>query len=88
MFARGELRFDARRSLMLPSSAVLLREGFDVVLVVDAQQRIRRTKVRVLSREGDQVAIEGLDEKARVVARGGAFLGDGDVVRIVEASAK
>jgi hypothetical protein len=44
--------------------------------------------VKVLSREGDQVAIEGLDEKARVVARGGAFLADGDVVRIVEALAK
>ena len=88
MFARGELRFDARRSLMLPASAVLLREGFDVVLVVDAQQRIRQTKVKVLSREGDQVAIEGLDEQARVVARGGAFLGDGDVVRIAEAAAK
>jgi len=88
MFARGELRFDVRRSLMLPSSAVLLREGFDVVLVVDAQQRVRQTKVKVLSREGDQVAIEGLDEKVRVVARGGAFLGDGDAVRIVEAAAK
>ena len=88
MFARGELRFDSRRSLMLPATAVLLREGFDVALVVDAQQRIRQTKVKVLSREGDQVAIEGLDEKARVVARGGAFLADGDVVRIVEASAK
>jgi RND family efflux transporter MFP subunit len=88
MFARGELRFDSRRSLMLPATAVLLREGFDVALVVDAQQRIRQTKVKVLSREGDQVAIEGLDEKARVVARGGAFLADGDVVRIVEASSK
>ncbi len=88
MFARGELRFDARRSLTLPSSAVLLREGFDVVLVVDAQQRVRQTKVRVLAREGEQVALEGVDEGARVVARGGAFLADGDAVRVVEATAK
>ncbi len=88
MFARGELRFDARRALMLPSSAVLLREGFDVVLVVDTQQRVRQTKVKVLAREGEQVAVEGLDTKARVVARGGAFLADGDAVRVVEAPAK
>lgn len=88
MFARGELRFDARRALMLPASAVLLREGFDVVLVVDAQQRVRQTKVKVLSREGEQVAVEGLDAKARVVARGGAFLADGDAVKVVEATAK
>lgn len=86
MFARGELRFDNRRALMLPASAVLLREGFDVVLVVDAQQRIRQTKVRVLSREAERVAIEGLDAQARVVARGGAFLSDGDTVRVVEAA--
>lgn len=88
MFARGELRFDARRALMLPASALLLREGFDVVLVVDAQQRVRQTKVKVLSREGDQVAVEGVEAKDRIVARGGAFLADGDAVRVVEAPAK
>jgi len=87
MFVRGELRFDVRRALTLPASAVLLREGFDVVLVIDAQQRVRQTKVRVLAREGDQVAVEGLDDKARVVARGGAFLGEGDPVRVLEAPA-
>lgn len=88
MYARGELRFDSRRALMLPASSVLLREGFDVVLVVDAQQRVRQTKVKVLSREGEQVAVEGLDAKARVVARGGAFLGDGDAVKVLEAAVK
>lgn len=88
MFARGELRFDARRALTLPASAVILREGFDVVLLVDAQQRVRQLKVKVLSREGEQVAVEGLDPQARVVARGGAFLADGDTVRVVEAPAK
>jgi len=88
MFARGELRFEARRALMLPAPAVLLREGFDVVLVVDERQRVRQTKVTVLAREGEQVAVQGLDTKARVVARGGAFLADGDAVRVVEAPAK
>ena len=66
MFARGELRFDQRRALMLPASAVMLREGFDVVLVVDAQSRVRQTKVTVLAREGDRVAVEGVDAQADV----------------------
>ena len=34
------------------------------------------------------VAVEGVEPQARVVARGGAFLADGDAVRVVEASAK
>ena len=84
MFARGESRFDQRRALMLPASAVLLREGFDVVLVVDAQNRVRQTKVKVLAREGERVALEGLEAQVRVVARGGAFLADGDTVRVTE----
>lgn len=86
MFVRGELRFDQRRALTVPASAVLLREGFDVVLVVDAQSRVRQTKVKVLAREGDRVAVEGVEAQARLVARGGAFLADGDAVRVVEAT--
>lgn len=88
MFARGELRFEQRTALMVPASAVMLREGFDVVLVVDAQSRVRQTKVKVLAREGDRVAVEGVDAQARVVARGGAFLADGDAVRVAEAAAR
>ncbi|MEY2688013.1 MAG: hypothetical protein RL375_2211 [Pseudomonadota bacterium] len=84
MFARGEFAFDKRQVATLPSSAVLLRDGFEVVMKVGADSRVAQTKVKVLSRDGDRVALEGLGADARVVERGAAFLSDGDTVRVVK----
>lgn len=86
MFARGEFRLDTRKVATLPASALLLRDGFDVVLRVDETSRVRQTKVRVTGREGDRVAVEGLPDGAKVVERGGAFLADGDLVKVVGAA--
>ncbi len=83
MFARGSFAFDARPALTLPASAVLLRDGFSVVMRVEADSRVRQTVVQVVSRDGDRVALTGLPADARVVARGAAFLSDGDTVRVV-----
>jgi hypothetical protein len=47
---------------------------------------VRQTKVRVTGRESDRVAVEGLPEGAKVVERGGAFLADGDLVKVVGAA--
>jgi hypothetical protein len=65
-------------------SALLLRDGFQVVMRVGADARVAQTKVTVLSRDGDRVAVQGLPAEARVVARGAAFLSDGDTVRVVD----
>lgn len=83
MFARGSFVLEARQALTLPAAAVLLRDGFSVVMQVGADNRVRQTKVQVLSRDGDRVALQGLPADARVVARGAAFLSDGDTVRVV-----
>lgn len=83
MFARGEFSFDSRQALTLPASAVLLRDGFSVVMRVGADSKVTQTKVRVVSRDGDRVALEGLPADARVVSRGAAFLSDGDTVKVV-----
>ncbi|MEY4748651.1 MAG: hypothetical protein RIQ60_865 [Pseudomonadota bacterium] len=83
MFCRGEFAFEAKNALTLPASAVLLRDGFQVVMQVGADTRVSQVKVKVLSRDGDRVAIDGLPADARVVARGAAFLVDGDMVRVV-----
>ncbi|MFZ2989502.1 efflux RND transporter periplasmic adaptor subunit [Ideonella sp.] len=83
MFARGEFKFEARRALTLPASALLLRDGFQMVMRVGADNRVSQVKVKVVSRDGDQVAVEGLAADARVVQRGAAFLSDGDTVRVV-----
>ena len=83
MFARGSFAFDAKPALTLPAAAVLLRDGFSVVMRVGADNRVQQTKVQVLQRDADRVALQGLPADARVVARGAAFLSDGDTVRVV-----
>jgi RND family efflux transporter MFP subunit len=84
MFARGEFEIASGTALVLPQSAVLLRDGFSYVLHVDADSRIIQTKIKTGRRIGDQVEIlGGIGESAQVVAAGGGFLGDGDLVRVV-----
>jgi RND family efflux transporter MFP subunit len=85
MFARGEFDIGSADALTLPQSAVVLREGFSYVLRVGGDAKVVQTKVTIGRRLGDRVEIvAGLDPAARVVASGGAFLGDGDTVRVVE----
>ena len=89
MFGRGEFEIGSAEALTLPQSAVVLRDGFSYVLRLSDDSKVAQTKVAVGRRLGDRVEIaEGLDAAARVVASGGAFLADGDTVRVVEAEAK
>ncbi len=87
MFARGEFATGSSTALTLPQSAVLLRDGFSYVFTVGADNKVVHGKVSTGRRSGDRVEIlQGLDEKARVVASGGGFLADGDTVRVVDAA--
>ncbi|MCW7541053.1 efflux RND transporter periplasmic adaptor subunit [Aquabacterium sp. A7-Y] len=84
MFARGEFEFGRSTALSLPQSAVLLRDGFQYVLRVQPDARVALTKVSTGRRTGDRIEVlAGLSPDVRVVASGGAFLSDGDLVRVV-----
>jgi HlyD family secretion protein len=87
MFARGDIALGEREALTLPQSAVLLRDGFHVVFLIGADGKVRQRKVEVGRRAGERIEVTGLPADAQVVAGGGAFLGDGDLVRIAAASA-
>ena len=88
MFARGEFEIGSGTGLTLPQSAVLLRDGFSTVLRVGADSKVSQVKVGVGRRVGDRIEItSGLEAAARVVASGAGFLGDGDTVRVVAATA-
>jgi len=85
MFARGEFAFGSSPGLTLPQTAVLLRDGFSYVHRLGADGKVSLTKVGVGRRVGDRVEItSGLGADARVVASGGAFLADGDLVKVVQ----
>jgi RND family efflux transporter MFP subunit len=85
MFAAGEIDLGSTPGLTLPQGAVQLRDGFSTVMRVGADSKVTLTKVGTGRRIADRIEItSGLDGSERVVAAGGAFLGDGDVVRVVD----
>jgi HlyD family secretion protein len=88
MFARGVFETGTAPALTLPQSAVQVRDGFSYVFRVGADSRVVRTKVGVGRRAGDRVEITGgIAPPARVVAAGGGFLGDGDLVSVARSAA-
>lgn len=86
MFARGDIAVGTgSQALTLPQAAVLLRDGFHYVLRVGPDSRVLQTKVKVGQRVGDRVEIlAGIHAGSPVIATGGGFLGDGDLVQVVE----
>lgn len=87
MFAQGVFEIGSSKALTLPQSAVVLRDGFSYAMRVSQEGRVSVVKVVVGRRVADRVEIvSGLDADARVVASGGAFLADGDTVRVVDAA--
>jgi len=87
MFARGTIDLGTTTGWTLPQSAVVLRDGYSSVMRVGADARVSQLKVVLGRRSGDRVEIaSGLPSDARVVANGGGFLADGDLVKVVEAA--
>jgi RND family efflux transporter MFP subunit len=83
MFARGEILVAAAPALTVPESAVVLRDGNSYVFEVGADRRVVEREVATGRRANNRVEIvRGLEPGERVVARGGAFLSDGDTVRV------
>lgn len=89
MFARGEFELGSRQVMTLPRAAVQLRDGFGYVHRVSGEGQITEQKVALGQHTEDRIEIRaGLEPDARVVASGGAFLGNGDQVRVVETDAE
>jgi len=86
MFARGEFELGKGRGLTLPRQAVAMRDGFNFIFLVGADQRVTQTKVEVGYRDSERVGINTpLPADARVVASGAGFLSDGDLVQVTAA---
>lgn len=88
MFARGEFVLGQSQALTLPQTAVQLRDGFAYVMQLGAANKVTQRKVVTGRRLADRIeVVSGLAAGAQVVASGGAFLSDGDTVRVVAAAA-
>ena len=88
MFARGDFALGEGQALTVPQEAVVVRDGFFYVFVVDGQQRVQQRKVQPGRRVADRVEITaGLDANATVAVRGAGFLNEGDLVRVANDTA-
>jgi len=86
MFAKGEFDLGAQSALTVPQQALVVREGFNYLMRVLPDNRVAQVKVQIGRIAGDRVEIlSGVDASARIVASGGGFLNDGDLVRVVAA---
>jgi HlyD family secretion protein len=88
MYARGEFRLGSTPAITVPQPAVVVREGFSYVMRVGPDNRVSQVKVQTGRVVEDRVELtSGLPADARIVAAGGGFLSDGDLVRVVEPGA-
>lgn len=83
MFARGEFDLGTQPALTVPQQALVVREGFNYVMRVLPDNRVAQVKVQIGRIAGDRVEVlSGVDSTTRVVASGGGFLNEGDLVRV------
>ncbi len=86
-YLSGELLLGEHAALTVPLAALVVRDGFTAVFVLQGGDGVALRRVRTASRGGDWVeVVDGLQPDERVVQQGGAFLNDGDRVRVVAAA--
>lgn len=83
MFAQGDLELGHDNALTVAQSAVVVRDGYNYVFSVGADNRASQVKITIGRRmEGRIEVIDGLAGNAQVVTSGAGFLTDGDLVRL------
>jgi len=86
-FARGtfDISGGKKNLLSLPQSAVMQRGSTTYVLVVGPDMHVHERAVKIGQRNSDRVQVkQGLQADEPVVESGGAFLTEGDVVKVVK----
>ncbi len=87
MFAKGEFDLGSSDGLTVAQQAVVIRDGFSYVFVLQADRHVRQVKVQAGRRLGDRVELlAGVTPDSELVASGAGFLNDGDLVNKVSGS--
>ena len=83
MFAKGTFELPANNAMTVPTTAVVMRDGFNYVFKINDKKQTVQVKVEVGRRNADSVEIlSGLTDGDAVVASGTDFLKDGDTVTV------
>lgn len=85
MFVKGEFDLGEKTAITIPQTALLLRDGFSYVFVLDQNNRVTQKKVTTARRQNDRVEIVDLPLNVKVVSSGTGFLTDGDLVNVAQA---
>lgn len=90
MFAKGEFIMGQSSTLAVAQQTLVMRDGFTYVFVVKAdhgKQIAKQIKVQTGRRIGNLVEIiSGITAKQMLVATGGAFLSDNDIIKVVSST--
>lgn len=83
MFASGEFQLGRSNALTVPQAAIVPRDGFNHLLLLQPDDRVSQLKVQTGRRVGERAEIlTKLPADAQVVVQGAGFLNDGDLVRV------
>lgn len=86
-YVRGDLTIGSQAGLFVPQSAVVARDGFHLVFAVSDGLKVTQKKVRIGRLVGTrQEILSGITAQDKLVASGGAFLSDGDTVRLASSA--
>jgi HlyD family secretion protein len=87
MYLTGRFTLAERDVLVIPESAIVLRDGNHYLMQVDAKDRVRAVKVATGQRRDNAIEVlGGVAPTDRFVKSGGAFVGTGDLVQVVAAA--
>lgn len=88
MHLSGDVDLSQREALAVPQDAIRYEDSRAYVFVVGEDGKVHKTYIATGAREGDMVeVVNGINNGARVVGSGAAFLRDGDAVRAAQAPA-
>lgn len=86
-YVQGHIRIGQGPALVIPTAAVVHRDGHAYAFRVGQGQRVQQVRIDTGSTQGDEVEISsGLKAGDSVVSAGAGFLADGDLVRSVPAT--
>lgn len=87
MFASGRILTGETQAISIEEAALLLRDGRNYLLQIDAEQKLVRRTVETGRRQAGRVEIlTPLDPDSQFVAEGAAFLSEGITVKVVESA--
>ena len=89
MFVSGEFDVGSASALLVSPQSVVVRDGFNYVFRIGADNKVTQLKVTVGRRSDGKIeVVGGLPANATIVMTGAGFLNDGDTVKVVAAPAR